>query len=190
MVLKYTLVSCLSGVQGLVNTSLRPGHCFSKGLSQWERAVMLLCHLHHSGDVTGSYCKCFWKHRRINSGALAGCSISPFLCTATVSLHSEFSLCCCKIRINKFQGKKKAPKCCINCVIKILFYHTRGAELMYNLNVQSDAAIQQNWCCSWEKPQPSELLWLVWFTLFHLSLWQIRSDSREGGQKWLSGQAN
>lgn len=30
---------------------------------------------------------------------------------------------------------------------------------MYNLNVQSDAAIQQNWC-GWKNPQSSELFWL------------------------------
>lgn len=131
------LVSCLCGVQGLVNTDLTPGHCFTNELPQWERAVVLLHHLHHSGDVTGGYCKCFWKHRRINSGALAGCSISPFLCTAKPCLCIlNFSSVAAYLESTIFRNKKKDPKFCITCVIKILFSHTRRAALMYNLSVQ------------------------------------------------------
>lgn len=59
MVLKYTLVSFRSGVQRLVNICLKPDCCFFKGPSQWERAALLLCCLHHSEDVTGGSCKCF-----------------------------------------------------------------------------------------------------------------------------------
>lgn len=56
-----------SGVKRLVNICLKPGCCFFKGLSQWERAALLLCCLHHLEDVTGCSCKCFWKHRKIIS---------------------------------------------------------------------------------------------------------------------------
>lgn len=158
MVLTYTKVSCLSGVQGLVNTYLTPGHCFSKGLPQWERAVMLLCNLHHSEDVTSGYCKCFWKHRRINSGALAGCSISPFLCTARPCLCIlNFSSVVAYLESTNFRNKKKDPKCCITCVIKILFYHTRRAALMYNISAQ--------WCCN-----SAELKWLRKTTTFWITL--------------------
>lgn len=59
MVLKYTLVSFCSAVQRLANICLKPDCCIFKGLSQWERAALLLCCLHHSEDVTGCSCKCF-----------------------------------------------------------------------------------------------------------------------------------
>lgn len=91
MVLESILLSFHSGVKRLVNICLKPCCFFFKGLSQWERAALLLCCLHHLEDVTGCSCKCFWKHRKISSrcsGRLQHHTSS--LCCQTLSMHYAF----------------------------------------------------------------------------------------------------
>lgn len=88
---KYMLVFFHSGVKRLVSICLKTGCCFFRGLSQWERAALLLCCWHHSEDVTGCSCKCFWKHRYMTWRCSGRSPFCTSLCCQTMSLHSAFS---------------------------------------------------------------------------------------------------